>query len=70
MTEVAGVVCTEIATVMTGKPFSFGVHTLKRQYQMAAESDAGRSVWIQAICDGYSQFHNKKSKKGTNKKKT
>jgi len=68
MTEIAGVVCNAVPTVMTGKPNSFGVHSLKRTYYMSADNEQDRDKWIQSICEGYTTFHNKKTKKG--KKKT
>ncbi len=68
MTEIAGTVCTAVPTVMTGKPYSFGVHSLKRTYYMCAETEQERDKWIQSICEGYATFHNRKAKKG--KKKT
>ena len=65
MVEIAGVVSNAVPTVMTGKVFSFGVHTMGRTYYIAANTADERDRWVKAICEGYKAYSQpaKKSKK-------
>jgi len=67
MTAVAGVVANAVPTVMTGKPNSFGVHTEKRTYYIAAPSSEERGKWIRAISDGHRAWLDRKNGKGPKK---